>query len=215
MAIIDDDGDVDVGMDIEETIRVVKAGNKEAYAKVVRRLQQPLYVYCCHLLMQREEAEDAVQEVFIKAFEKLERYTYDKSFSAWLYRIAYCHCMNLLNKRRRAQMIQLILRQNNAAVQTAGGIDDGFLSIERDEQRSEYEQALRRLSADDRSLLVLRFVQEKSYEDISVILSHNPAALRKKVERVKSKLKKIWLEMEAERNGFEHQPALGRTFVKR
>lgn len=85
----------------EELIRTIQGGKLELYAAIVQRYQQRLYVYCYHLLMQREEAEDAVQDVFIKAYEKLSQYAYRQSFSAWLYKIAYHHCLNMLKRRRR------------------------------------------------------------------------------------------------------------------
>ncbi len=139
----------------EMLIRAVREGQVELYAELIERYQQRLYVYCYHLLMQREEAEDAVQDVLIKAYEKLALYAYSQSFSAWLYKMAYHHCLNLLRKRKRSALLARLLKplsQDHA--------DEGYVVARRKEVLVQSERALRRLSVDERSLVVLRVMEE-------------------------------------------------------
>ncbi|MFF2480378.1 RNA polymerase sigma factor [Paenibacillus sp. NPDC058071] len=174
-------------------MRDVRDGQIESYAVLIRRYQQRLYVYCYHLLMQREEAEDAVQDVLIKGYEKLSQMSYSQSFSAWLYKIAYHHCLNLLRKRKRTELLTRLLKPlgyNDA--------EEGYAVARRKEVLAQSEIALGRLTIAERSLIVLRVVEGKSYEEIGQAFPQSPAALRKKVERAKSKLKKIWSELEGE-----------------
>ena len=175
----------------EMLIRAVREGQVELYAELIERYQQRLYVYCYHLLMQREEAEDAVQDVLIKAYEKLALYAYSQSFSAWLYKMAYHHCLNLLRKRKRSALLARLLKplsQDHA--------DEGYAVARRKEVLVQSERALRRLSVDERSLVVLRVMEGKSYEEIGQIFPKSSSALRKRVERALAKLRRIWGKME-------------------
>lgn len=198
----------------EELVRAIQGGELERYAIVIQRYQQRLYVYCYHLLMQREEAEDAVQDIFIKGYEKLLQYTYNQSFSAWLYKIAYHHCLNMLKKRNRAVWVERLLgplRQNSE--------DDGYATVRRREVRLQSALALQRLTAEERSLLVLKVIEGRSYDEIEQYFDYSHVALRKKVERAKTKLKRIWSELDEEGYGNEGKECFERSaesdFIRR
>jgi len=184
--------------ELTELIRKIRCGDQVAYGAVIQRHQQALYAYCYHLLMQREEAEDAVQDVFIKAYEKLNQYTYESSFSAWLYKIAYNHCMNLLQKRRRSALLNRLLSPIKE-----DWIDDGYSRARKKEVRVMGERVLLRLKPDDRVLILLRIMEGRSYEEISEKLPYSAATLRKKMERVKKKFKKAWIELEGSEDEYE------------
>ncbi|MHA6482424.1 RNA polymerase sigma factor [Paenibacillus sp. strain BS8-2] len=179
----------------EACILAIREGAAERYEVLIRRYQQRLYVYCYHLLMQREEAEDAVQEVFLKGYEKLSQFAYTQSFAAWLYKIAYHHCLNVLRKRRRSALLAKLL----GPLSPAGG-DDGYAEARRKEVAVQSKLALGQLTAAERSLIVLRIIEGKSYEEIGQSFPQSTTALRKKVERAKLKLKRIWDELEGETN---------------
>lgn len=91
---------------MEQAIKEVRAGDIDQFGIIIDLMQKPLFVYCYHMLGHRQEAEDAVQEVFLKAFEQLDSYRHTVSFSAWMYKIAYHHCLNLLNRAKLNREIQ-------------------------------------------------------------------------------------------------------------
>jgi len=190
--------------DTNELVQKIRSGDQVVYGAVIQRYQQALYVYCYHLLMQREEAEDAVQDVFIKAYEKLNLYTYESSFSAWLYKIAYNHCMNLLQKRRRSALLNRLLSPLKE-----DWTDDGYSHARKKEVRAMGEQVLLRLRPDERVLILLRVIEGRSYEEIGETLPYTAATLRKKLERVKKKLKKAWIELEGSK--VEYKAEFGKT----
>ncbi|MGI2294961.1 RNA polymerase sigma factor [Paenibacillus sp. GXUN7292] len=185
----------------EQLVKSVQDGNRALYARLIQQYQQQLYVYCYQLLLQREEAEDAVQDVFIKAYEKLHQYTSGQSFSAWLYRIAYNHCMNMLKRQSRMKWISIL----TAPLKDQQHVEDGYAKVKQSELRTLSEQALLRLPPQDRALIVLRVVQEKSYEEIQEVIPISTALLRKKVERAKKKLRTIWLELEGNDHEYEQK----------
>ncbi|REE69652.1 RNA polymerase sigma-70 factor (ECF subfamily) [Paenibacillus taihuensis] len=92
-----------VTTDLEERIKQVQAGQTASYEAIVEHFTPPLYRYCLRMINQAQETEDAVQDILIKAYESIGQYQQNVSFSAWLFAIAYRHCLNLL-RRRKLQM---------------------------------------------------------------------------------------------------------------
>ncbi|GIP31255.1 RNA polymerase sigma factor [Paenibacillus sp. J2TS4] len=124
--------------EIEAVVDQVKHGETESFQFLVEHFQRQLHVYCFHMLGNSEEAKDAVQDIFIKSYENLQRYHRKTSFSAWLYKIAYYHCLNLLKKRKGWQRLLSIYysRQVNEEKSTGySGRIDGLLDRLTPEER--------------------------------------------------------------------------------
>jgi len=166
---------------VEMAIEKVKQGLLQEYRHIVQQYQVPVFRYCYHMLGAVEEAEDAVQEVFIKAYRKLDRYKEGTSFSSWLYKIAYNHCVDHLRKRRYCQFVPL-------CDSIIGDSDTMSCSLENDELSQPLQQAISKLSPDDRTILMLRVLEEKSYEEIAGILGKRSSTVRKRYERLRKKL---------------------------
>jgi len=135
-----------------------------------------------------EEAEDAVQEVFIKAYRKLDSYKADTSFSSWLYKIAYNHCVDCLRKRKNFQFVPLL---DN----TIPGYDTTAYSVEKDELSLLLLKAISMLPPEDKTVLMLRVLEEKSYDEIAEILGKRSCTVRKKYERAKKRVKQNIYQM--------------------
>lgn len=165
---------------VEKVVKEVKQGSVEEYRHIVQKFQNQIFRYCCHMLGSVEEAEDAAQEVFIKAYRKINGYKPGTSFSSWLYRIAYNHCVDLLRKRKFISYIPLCESAVNDSC-------NPIYSVENYEMAQILRKALSALSPEDRTVLMLRILEEKSYEEIADILGKRPAAIRKKYERAKKR----------------------------
>ncbi|MDP4181270.1 MAG: RNA polymerase sigma factor [Bacillota bacterium] len=167
---------------IEVAIEEVKKGNSEPFAIIINEFQQQLFFYCYHMLGNIHEAEEAVQETFFRAYRKI--YTYQKtvSFSAWLYKIAYNHCVNII---RRKKLIRFLPFTDGVKYYKAG-IDKEFAGNELNEELCD---ALESLSPEERHIIILRIVKEKSHEEISTMLNIKPSTVRKKYERAIKKLR--------------------------
>ncbi|BBI30932.1 DNA-directed RNA polymerase sigma-70 factor [Cohnella abietis] len=136
------------------------------------------------ILGNRQDAEDAVQDIFIKAFESIMQYKHTVNFSSWLYKIAYRHCLNLLRKRKYQRL--LLPRLFSPEVTTEGpeqAMDKRLFS-------PQLGFALTALSPDNRSLLILRIFEERTYEELGEIMGCKPEAAKKRVNRIKEKVKK-------------------------
>ncbi|OWA35520.1 hypothetical protein B9G55_12870 [Saccharibacillus sp. O16] len=161
--------------DLEKAIEDVQRGDTEAYAAIVGRFQKSIFLYGLYLLRDRQEAEDAAQEILIKAFRCIHQFRGPGSFSSWLYKIAYHHCLDLLKKRnRRGHMLKLYMGQRTQPEPVV--YEDAVYEL------------LDVLNAQEKQLLLLRALEEYSYEEIGHILDMKPATARKKYERVRKKL---------------------------
>ena len=169
---------------IEKIVEEIKAGETERFGAIVEALQQPIFRYCYHMLGQKEEAEDAVQEVLIKAYEQIDHYKTSLSFSAWVYKIAYHHCLNLLNRKKRYRMISFFTSSVPAAIR-----NEGETRVDSQQLSEPLHLALLQLSPAERNLIILRVVEEKEYEELATMLNKNTAALRKQYERALKKCK--------------------------
>lgn len=172
---------------IESIVDLVKSGDKHSYAELIRTFEKRIYTYCYCILKSREETEDAVQEIFIKAYQDISLYRKQVSFSAWLYKVAYHYCLDQLRKRSRRQRLVHAWKEKQ------------YLD-HHESSNMELESLLDMLSPEERNLLLLKVIEQYSYEEISEIMDCKPAALRKKFERLRKKLIQNKRTMEGKKN---------------
>ncbi|MBY7737970.1 RNA polymerase sigma factor [Paenibacillus polymyxa] len=172
--------------DIEYRIKRVQAGEIQDYAYIVKGYQRQIFVYCWRLLGSEQEAEEAVQDIFVNAFEKISRYKPTVGFSSWLYKMAYHHCLNLICRKNLQRKFKLTLF--TSADMTS---DSPAQVMERQLFSEPLSRALDQLNAEERNLLVLRIFEEKTFGEIGEIMNKSEDAIKKKYGRTKTKLKKI------------------------
>ncbi|HHY74251.1 MAG TPA: RNA polymerase sigma factor [Bacillus bacterium] len=160
---------------IEYVVEQVKLGDKQKYTIIINRFQKQIYLYCYYLLGNKEDAEDAVQDIFIKGFENMDKFTNNTSYSAWLYKIAYNHCINLI--KRRSRFYNVLKQYKNQEFQM------------REPNHTEIiHELLDQLNSEEKHILLLRAVEEYTFEEISIIMDIKAATIRKKYERIRKKL---------------------------
>ncbi len=187
----------DGNLKIEALIERVKAGDKEAYAPIIQRFERQMYTYCYYILRNHEETKDAVQEIFIRAYMNLHQYSNQVSFSAWLYKVAYHHLINM--KKKQARLLKLIDRcQEQHPVQ------------EISPHQSAVEELLTYLTAEERHILLLKSVEQYRFEEIGEVMGIKPATLRKKYERIRKKL----MEKATEKGVLAHGTFAGSNGVR-
>ncbi|MDP4183290.1 MAG: RNA polymerase sigma factor [Bacillota bacterium] len=169
---------------IENAINLIKNGDNSAFEVIINSFQKPLFRYCYHMLGNISDAEDTLQEIFIKVYNNLSSYKSSTNFSAWVYTISYNHCVNFLSRKKLFLFLPLPegLNKGNS------NIGDSLTDME---YGKELNSALKILASKDRTILILRCVEEKSYDEISDIVKLKQSAVRKRYERAKKKLKAI------------------------
>jgi RNA polymerase sigma-70 factor (ECF subfamily) len=137
-------------------------GDRRACAELVARYQKPVFNAALRLLHNAEDARDAAQSTFLKAFEHLADYDPSFKFYSWLYRIAINESLNALKARKPGLEIS-----GNEPDEAPG--PDRF--AEGSEARRAIEVALMRLTPELRAVVVLRHMMQLSYQDMAEILS--------------------------------------------
>ncbi|NQX45132.1 RNA polymerase sigma factor [Paenibacillus tritici] len=192
---------------IHHTIREVLDGNLDKFERILLHYQKRLILYCYHMLGSYPEAEDGAQEVFLKAYRSLSAYRPDVPFTAWLYKIAYHHCIDVIRRRKLSKALSLFYQDEREYRPVDQQIEAKFPD-------EKVQRAMAMLSAEERSLLILRSVEELSYQDISLMLHQSSTRLRKKYERSAKKFRKYYTEAKGEdyyavlqRHGAERNPS--------
>ena len=166
-------------MDEAELSRRFPTGDEGCLEEAVARYGQALLRYCHHILCDYHEAQDAVQITFCKAYTHRRRFRPGTNLSAWLYRLAYTTCVDLLRRRRRELFIP----------PPAPAEDPDYIG-------PELRRALLTLTAEERALVFGRVIEERSYEELSQMLGKSAATLRKRYERTRGKLARLLTEQE-------------------
>lgn len=185
--------DMDESGSERELILHAKDGNVEAFTNLVDLYQVPVYNLCYRMLGNLEQAEDAAQETFLKAYKGLRRYDPDRCFSTWLLSIASHQCIDWLRRKRLSifSLEQLLPSQQKPDAKL--GPEETLVLNER---QLEVREILNRLGTRDRALVVLHYWYDLSYEDIAQSLSLSTSAVKSRLYRARRQLAQIWMERE-------------------
>lgn len=137
-------------------------GDSAAFERIVKRYERVLFAVARRMLGNYEDALDATQNAFIRAYEGLDTFDPQRRFFSWIYRIAVNECLNA----RRARRPDDPLPDDVAAAGEAGP----FAGLERSERSGAIDAALVRLSEDHRLVVVLRHFADLSYGEISDVI---------------------------------------------
>jgi len=156
------------------------------FAELVRRHQGGIIGFCVSMLSHREVAEDAAQEVFIKAFKSLEAFRGESSFSTWLYRIAFNHCCTLKKSFARRRMESMEGLSYYVREKATGRWDmDNRGTPELDALGG----AMDKLPESYRALIALR-LQGRSYREMAAIAGISVEAVRARLRRARLMLRR-------------------------
>ncbi|GGF98051.1 ECF RNA polymerase sigma factor SigW [Paenibacillus albidus] len=167
---------------IEEKIKRIQAGEVYLFSEIIRLYQQRIYLYCFRLLNNKEEAEDALQDILVKAYQNIGNFQPQANFTSWLYRVAYHHCLNQLRRQKFQNQLQRLLRQDVTAKSAEQIVENRLFS-------GPVASALEKLSMEERNLVILRIFEDKSFAEIGEILGKSTVTVRKRYERTRRKLK--------------------------
>ncbi|RAT97813.1 RNA polymerase sigma factor [Brevibacillus sp. Leaf182] len=169
--------------DDREVIAEVLQGNKEAYALIVNKYKGKIASILGRTLHHSHDAEDMVQEVFIKAYYSLPDYKPNYSFSAWLYRIAINRGIDELRKRKRMPFVT----EMDVEVRDECPIpEEDYLEKE---QRHALRQQMMTLDKNHRTILDLHYLQHLSYREIGNKLSLSVDTVRMRLSYARKKLR--------------------------
>jgi RNA polymerase sigma-70 factor, ECF subfamily len=184
---------MDQKTEAEIVARVLK-GDRQAYALLVEEYKTPVYNLAYRMTRSLADAEDIAQEAFLRAFQELSRYDRDRRFYTWLYTI----CLNIIrNHLKKTSRRQGMISSGVIAPDREGAVLNDIVGA--DESRKELEEQLDKyldkLSPGIRELLILRFYQGLSFEEIADISGLSLSAVKMRVYRGLEKLQKYFEKM--------------------
>jgi RNA polymerase sigma-70 factor (ECF subfamily) len=169
-----------------QLINEAMEGNSESFGELVRRYQDRLYSAIVHMVGCRSEAEDVVQDAFVQAYVKLSTFKHNSRFYTWLYRIA----VNVSISHRRRKRAQISVEENREATGDEpldmGAPPDERLELA--ERREQLQEAMNQLTAEHRSIIVLRHMEDFSYEEMAEILDMPVGTVRSRLHRARAQL---------------------------
>ena len=179
---------------IDELLEKCRRGDQRAQMAVYKKYNKAMYNTAFRIVKHSAEAEDIMQECFLKAFEKLDSFEGTSTFGAWLKKIVVNHSINVYNKNLKYQEVSYNDQLKNAA-------DDGVgVSSEEEEEQNpkvkKIMQTMNSLKENYRVALMLHLIEGYDYEEICEILDLSYANCRTTISRAKESLRKKLLSYE-------------------
>ncbi len=174
-----------------DQVLVVRAreGDYDAFEELFGRYRTLVYRFAYQMTSRRDDAEDMVQEAFVRAYQNLHRYRDEAKFTTWLLRIV----ANLCTDQARMATRRTNLEQREAAGalewMTLGNPDDPVNNLEQDRQKIALRKALSALPAHHRTMIVLRDLEEREYPEIAGILGCSVGGAKLRVLRARRALR--------------------------
>ena len=170
----------------EEIALAVQSGNKDEFAKVIDRYEKPLCAFIFRMLGDKDNCADALQETFLKAYKNINSFDSKRKFSSWIYRIA--HNEAITHFRKYGKNVSL-----DETMEMQGNDDSHEVvqqKIDSEKHKKLLEKALLTIPLKYREVILLRFYEDKSYEEISEIMHLPVNTVGTYLARGKTEIKK-------------------------
>lgn len=169
-----------------EIVARVLAGEVEAYGVLVRRYQDSFFRFATRMLGSRDDADDALQSAFVRAYRKLSECRDPSRFGAWLHRIVVNECRTYAARRDRRE--RRLVRDETEMREFIVAPDATQPELG---EIAEVQRALDRLDARQREAFVLKHVEEMSYDEMAAVTGDSVSALKMRVNRACNRLRQL------------------------
>ncbi|MHC0439694.1 RNA polymerase sigma factor [Flavobacterium sp. 3-210] len=163
-------------------------GETNAFAVLVDRYKDMIFTLSLKMVKNREEAEEAAQDTFIKVYNSLSKFKGDSKFSTWIYKISYNNCLDRLKKNKKEDLNISIDEFSSHLVKT---MDNALSALVDTERKQAIQNCLNLLPSDDNFLLTLFYFEDQSLEEIGKIMNINANNVKVKLFRSRQKLATI------------------------
>lgn len=163
--------------DFELVDRII-AGEESFYATLVDRYKRYVFTIACRILLNKDDAEEAAQDTFIRAYQNLRAFGRQAKFSTWLYRIAVNTAITHRRKQRRREMRSIEGTEVPIHPDAEG-------RVELRDRKAFLTAAIARLNEHDRTALTLFYLKEFSLEEIGEIMNMQPNTVKVRIHRAR------------------------------
>ena len=175
---------------ILDWVEKAKLGDHDAFAELLYLFQDPVYNLCYRMLGDSAEAEDAVQETFLRIHRNLRRYDVARSFKTWLLSIASNHCIDRLRKRRM-QFVSLDDEPTAAALALRSNSPTPEQAIMDSERADAVQNLLQQLEEHYRLAVIYRYWYQYSYAEIAREMNTTESAIKSRLHRARKRLAEL------------------------
>jgi RNA polymerase sigma-70 factor, ECF subfamily len=178
-----------------ELITKAIGGRHDGFEELVRRYQRPITSYVFRMLGDYDLSLDVTQEVFIKIYNSLHKYSPEYKFSTWLYRIAHNAAVDHLRRNSvRPQSLEAENADGSFQLQLHSGESSPEKNRERSEWRKEIESVVRCLPEPYRDLILLRHSKDLSYDEIVEITGLPLGTVKNRLFRAREMMRTMFIE---------------------
>jgi len=172
-----------------ELIEVILNKNRDSYQELFDRYNRKLFVYILHLVGNREETEDILQNVFTKTYKNISRFDQTRKFSSWIYLIAQNEAVNYLKRRNKRRIVSWEdVTTSKDKLDIASSDVPPEEKWMHEEATKEIHDALEKLPPKYKEILTMRYYSEYSYEKIGALLGKPVNTVGTLINRAKKKL---------------------------
>lgn len=172
-----------------DVLRRVRAGNTKAYEELILKYEKRIFHVAMGLLQNEQDAMDATQEVFIKAFMRVENFREDSEYYTYLFRITVNECKDMLARRARQRTVPLY-DEDDAPLEIPSPQEGPVELAQADElKQAMYEQMLA-LEEPFRQTLLLRSIYDMSYEQIAAETDSDIGTVKSRIFRSREKIRR-------------------------
>ncbi|RJX34649.1 MAG: sigma-70 family RNA polymerase sigma factor [Desulfurivibrio sp.] len=179
----------ELNTDIQQLVQDFLDGDVQAFNRLVMLFQTKIYNLALNYVKNQEEAKDLAQDIFITVYRSLPKLREKEKFTSWLYQIAVNHCRNRYKKlSRRGYFNNISLDDEESFLQIPG--DEGpEKTLQRQNTINLVRSTIDAMAEAEKEIIILRDVQELSYEEISDILQIPLGTVKSKLNRARTSLK--------------------------
>lgn len=178
---------------VKKRIKQVLAGDQNAYGEIVELYKDKVFQLCYRMLGNRHEAEDMAQEAFIRAYVNIHTYHLDRKFSTWLFRIATNVCIDRIRKKKPDYYLDAEVAGTEGLTmysQIASTELKPDEEVEQLEIGHTIQQEIMQLPEKYRSVILLKYIEELSLQEISEILDMPLGTVKTRIHRGREALRK-------------------------
>jgi len=169
----------------EELVSLVVAGQVDVFAALYDRFYSRVYRMAYGMTGQHQAAEDLVQDVFVRAYQKLKLFAGQSSFATWFYRLALNHCLNHCKSERKRLSLHMTGVEHLPSEVPATRLEDRVLGKE---LQTEVHRALLSLKPRMRMIVILRDIEGLSYQEIADRMNCSMGTLASQLKRARTLL---------------------------
>ncbi len=170
-----------------------RRGNKEAFGNLIEAYQAPVFNLAYRMLGNADEAEQAAQEAFIRAWTRLDSYDSTHKFSTWLLSITSNYSIDQIRKRR-AQLLSIDGPLPAHPALMSGGEASPEVQVIEDEREEAVQQLLNILPDDYRQAVVLRYWYDLSYDEIAEVMDTSVSAIKSRLFRARRQMAEVSMQ---------------------